>query len=112
MIKHTAYKRYLWKFIEMNKIIKLGMPLAIFAIVGALATTTVVPVSAQEDARRILDSTLSTAFGVVEDPESLVGPVIEDPQGFATGVAEDPRGFADSLLSQFGLGSQEVTNQE
>ena len=58
----------------MNKIIKLGMPLAIFAIVGALASTTVVPVSAQtEDARRILESTLGYAIGVIEDPQSFSG---------------------------------------
>ena len=85
----------------MNNIVKLGMPLAIFAIVGALASTTVVPVSAQtEDARRILESSLSTAFGVVEDPErSLVGQVesLVNPE---------------SLLSQFGLGSQDQTSQE
>jgi hypothetical protein len=103
MIKHTVYKRYLWWFIQMNNIVKLGMPLAIFAIVGALASTTVVPVSAQdstEDARRILESSLSTAFGVVEDPErSLVGQVesLVNPE---------------SLLSQFGLGSQDQTSQE
>ncbi len=81
----------------MNKIVKLGIPLAIFAIVGGLASTSVVPVSAQtEDAQRILESTLNTAFGVVEDPEqgiqSLVNP--------------------DSLLAQFGLGSQEEPSEE
>ena len=81
----------------MNKIVKLGMPLAIFAIVGALASTSVVPVSAQtEDAQRILESTLSTAFGVVEDPEQGIQNLVNP----------------DSLLAQFGLGSQEESSEE